>query len=62
MYKVIKQWGEGVTGVVGPEVGDIVDLDYEEAQARVERGEVEVYEDKRVDTKRAPKRTVRRSK
>lgn len=47
MYKVIKQWGDGVTGVVGPAVGEVVELPKEEAERRIAEGQIEEYASKR---------------
>lgn len=62
MYKVTKQWGDGVSGVVGPAVGDVIELPAKEADERLASGEIEVYEDKRSNAKSAPTRSGGRSK
>lgn len=40
-YKVLKNWGNGVTGSVGPDVGSIINIDSVEAKERLAREEVE---------------------
>lgn len=51
MYKVIKQWGDGVTGVSGPKIGEIV-KNVEDVEGKLEQGMIEKVSVLKKETKK----------